>query len=873
MTDEIDNLDLRPFQKRVVRNVLSGRNVVIQTPTGSGKTRAALAPFLINLMRPEGSGTTLPRTCRYAVPLRTLSNQFYTEHKGILHGLGTAGFTQIERDYSRYGLQLVTQQTGDHRDDPRFESVLTFCTIDQLMAAFLGIPYGVSKRDTNLKVAGVAGSYIVLDEWHLFPLRSADADAFDVRGARATSLAMLRMLKEQGLARFALMTATLSTELVDRLADLVGATVENLHQGPRMASESESEVFQRELQELNSNRERRWLYTGRILAESVEDILDRHIERRESRSGCASLLVCNTVERSQNVYLQLKQACRRRAVEPPAILLHSRFSSERRKQQADIVDRWLGEEAWDSGGHPDVIVVATQVVEVGLNISVDFLHTELAPASSLIQRAGRCARFAGQHGIVMVYELPKTRWPSAPYSAALCDCTRNVLPQTLMEVGFEEEQDYINQVHTPEDRLFLERFVQAEDGIVSSIFRGWSSGDELGRVAGLIRDVQQVSVIIHDNPDHIESDPLRYQAFSLHPGLLMGRMEWLYQKQRDLDLEWAIKEAELTPSQDSRGVVEEDSRAPFACTWRAVPETAHLRQLTGALVLAVPSSLAYYDDDIGFAFRDTSRIGELPATKYQSPEVRPAAARREVSYVIETRAYIEHVAGLVRAFQFILAGELRWPARQLEALLGFNDGSVEKIARLTLAYHDAGKLTEEWQGWARSWLTRLNEAHPSDTLPLPAELLAKTSFAYGPQSDHSELQVGLHRPNHAVEGAIIAARPLMLAMQSIAPRDAQQGNVLLRAALGAIAHHHTTDAFTARAVKLANGAAETLALACQAALGTAWVAELPPTTVRAHADARNYFAAMHASYQEGAWLYFLLVRALRLADKRADLGE
>ena len=47
---------------------------------------------------------------------------------------------------------------------------LTFCTIDQLLASFLAIPYGVGPNRANLNVAGVAGSYLVLDEFHLYPL-------------------------------------------------------------------------------------------------------------------------------------------------------------------------------------------------------------------------------------------------------------------------------------------------------------------------------------------------------------------------------------------------------------------------------------------------------------------------------------------------------------------------------------------------------------------------------------------------------------------------------------------------------------------------------------------------------------------------------
>src|SRR5690606_15022957 len=48
------------------------------------------------------------------------------------------------------------------------------------------------------------------------------------------------------------------------------------------------------------------------------------------------------------------------------------------------------------------IIVATQVVEAGVDISADALVTELAPWASLIQRLGRCARYGGKGDVVVV---------------------------------------------------------------------------------------------------------------------------------------------------------------------------------------------------------------------------------------------------------------------------------------------------------------------------------------------------------------------------------------------------------------------------------------------------------------------------------------
>ncbi len=74
MTTSPQQRELRLFQREVFQCLLRGRNVILQAPTGSGKTDAALYPFIQNL---ERGGEALPSTCLYATPLRVLSNQFF----------------------------------------------------------------------------------------------------------------------------------------------------------------------------------------------------------------------------------------------------------------------------------------------------------------------------------------------------------------------------------------------------------------------------------------------------------------------------------------------------------------------------------------------------------------------------------------------------------------------------------------------------------------------------------------------------------------------------------------------------------------------------------------------------------------------------
>src|SRR5205807_1341700 len=81
-------------------------------------------------------------------------------------------------------------------------------------------------------------------------------------------------------------------------------------------------------------------------------------------------------------------------------LLHSRFLPEDRVRIENNIREKFGK-----GGDPSgsLIVVATQAIEVGLDMTSAVLHTELAPANAIVQRAGRCARYQGTKGDVYIY--------------------------------------------------------------------------------------------------------------------------------------------------------------------------------------------------------------------------------------------------------------------------------------------------------------------------------------------------------------------------------------------------------------------------------------------------------------------------------------
>ncbi len=86
------------------------------------------------------------------------------------------------------------------------------------------------------------------------------------------------------------------------------------------------------------------------------------------------LIIVNTVNKAQRIYEILKDSY------DNILLLHSRFMTKDRFKKEEKIDKYK-------------ILITTQVAEVSLDISRDFLLTELAPIPSLIQRFGRVNRY------------------------------------------------------------------------------------------------------------------------------------------------------------------------------------------------------------------------------------------------------------------------------------------------------------------------------------------------------------------------------------------------------------------------------------------------------------------------------------------------
>ena len=347
---------LDDHQRRAAKTADS---VILTAPTGSGKTEAALL-WAAHLA--DGAGGlprlfyTLPYQASMNAMKERLAGAFGGDHVGLQHGRSLLAL---------YRLIL------EHEHEPKRAEALARRARDLAKLNYPPVrvlsPYQMLKAMYRLKgyeaqLSDYHNGAFVLDEIHAYE-----------PGRLALILGMVRYLAENYGARFFVMSATMPTIVREYLRQALGQLNE-------ITADAESYISFR--------RHRLELLDGELLAEE-------NLARIASAalSGKSVLVVCTWVERAQQAYFHLRQALSRRGVR--VALLHGRFHMRDRSAKERLVR--------ESKGLQGLVLVATQVVEVSLDIDFDTIYSEPAPLEALLQRYGRVNRRKTRHTLVPVH--------------------------------------------------------------------------------------------------------------------------------------------------------------------------------------------------------------------------------------------------------------------------------------------------------------------------------------------------------------------------------------------------------------------------------------------------------------------------------------
>jgi len=377
-------------------------NRLIRIPTGFGKTLGVLSAWLFH--RVVSNNDTWPRRLIWCLPMRTLVEQTLAEAEAACERAGLLWNGQGSPQGLVGVYPLMGGMDGGQWHLWPDEYAILIGTQDMLLSRALNRGYGAGRARWPMDFGLLSQDALwVMDEVQLM----------DVGLITSAQLQAFRQQDEKEKTCFRpcrtwWMSATLQPGWLESpwLPELPSLRIDSSSRtGPlwevKKPLRLEKEVAQ-----------------PRMLAAAVAQ---RHIELGSGTQG-PTLVVVNQVDRAVDVYQALR--ANRSLKNTDIRLVHSRFRPAERK-------RWREEFLCKQQCQPGTnrIVVATQVVEAGVDFSAALLFTDLAPWASLVQRVGRVARWGGQGEVVVVDTAPQNDGAAAPYTLDELEASRTALTQ------------------------------------------------------------------------------------------------------------------------------------------------------------------------------------------------------------------------------------------------------------------------------------------------------------------------------------------------------------------------------------------------------------------------------------------------------------
>lgn len=739
------------YQLKVAELLLSGKNVILSVPTGAGKTWASIVPFLYALE----NNTCFPRKMIYSLPLRALANSIHEDVKDAASKVSS-----------------ISIQTGEFSEDKYFEKDIIFSTIDQTLSNFLCFPLPLSPRQANVNAGALIGSYLVFDEFHLL----------DEERSMATTLGSLRML--DNLYRCCIMTATLSKEYMENLkANLPNYEIVTLDQFPEDREQISSLLPKKNKKKVSTSDQT-------ISAKSIA---------AEHRTK--TIVICNRVETAQKLYQDLTlntsdYETLKGIKKQNIICLHSRFFDKDRKEKESRLKQLFGK---DADKKEQAILIATQVIEAGMDISCEVMHTEISPINSFLQRVGRCARFKNEMGQIFIYdvlqieekekiqlepesaedkaEIRKLNNKYLPYEKKLCQNTYLAL-QKCQNLDGDIPQKLIQEVLKDKEQSILEQLKQGKFNS-DKILDSWSDCQK-NNYRNTIRDIQSVEITIinDDQIDEVSKFPFRYQSLGMYKFSFVGWLNKIVKgndetpppKKFEED-DWLVKK--LADADDLFLENDEDKKLELKTIsvdeFKKIPTQVYLN-----------AKYFGYSPDFGFNWQYEETFNTIsPKREWKEKEDEFKPLKKDTFY--------QHNKALIGAFEKEFLGEnqdkLDFTFTELAKFIGKEDlqkNDFIRLIKLMIVLHDYGKLNNKWQKPMQTYQALKEGINPVDF----KEILAHTDFDFKSEDDKKLGQKAklFTRPPHAGIGAYVAQEIL----------EDEYDNVYIKSSISlAIARHHS----------------------------------------------------------------------------------
>lgn len=611
------------FQIECIEELTQGGSLIVRAPTGSGKSEVAFISFL------HSKNEQLPPQMIYSLPTRTLIDNL----------------SNRALKYATFKNQSIATHHGKRVESPLFDEDIIVTTIDQTVGAYVCTPLSAPLRRGNIFAGGVSSAFLVFDEIH----------TFDPQRGLQTALTLIEHSSKLNIP-VCVMSATLPSKLIEKMYEILN----KYHKVKTEDVEDESEIKSRKSREVVLH-----IFDQNLSPDIVVNIYNTATDKK-------LIVICNTVNKAQQLFKGLykdyqNKILRDEISDAKLILIHSRFLDDDRKEKEEKIQRLFSKESKDK-----VILITTQVIEVGIDISANTVVSEIAPIDSLVQRAGRCARWGGR-GDFYVFGTEDY----GPYGDLkdVVEKTREELKKNNgTKLTWELERNLVDNILTDYYTHILDDTNRY--ALLGTLARAVYEGNKT-LAEKTVREIYSCGVSIHDNPTILGNDVAKLQKVNVNVFVFKCIAKKLIDEGKKI---WVIEENNILSDYDASYTV-----APVKDSSEILPFKNYIVGLESAK----------YNKEIGLVF------GEMGDKEFEKVEDKTFEEnQRELCMKKET--WIEHAIKTLDVLDRYFLPRYDYIVKRFSEAFGIDKQDLIEKIRIATALHDIGKLNIEWQkkiGW------------------------------------------------------------------------------------------------------------------------------------------------------------------------------
>ena len=632
------------FQSTVQEALRKGKSLLLLAPTGLGKTFAVTGDLQENFCKTV-----------YSVPLRALGN----------------GIREQVADLRRNGQPVnAVIHHGDQQDSILFGEEVVITTYDQVVCGVPGVPLSLPLKAGHAVAGALLMSRLILDEAHL---------AWGISDQALTILLGIVDFRTKLDSQTILFTATLPTEIAKQIAEEF--RLELVVVGDGELADDEGLL----LREANRQVEVKALKLDAGEKGAGKKVNWSNLDEKLRAGGGKRIYFANTVERIQDAYDRIVQV----GLDPNSItVLHNRMPGlQRAVAEKDTAERF-GKGSCDG----EWLLLTNQVAEAGLDISAPLVVSDPAPVDTLVQRAGRCARWFRDgitKGEFYVVDGPNDEArkelckPQANlYRPDLVAAARKSLPSRLT---WNAERKWIDTAWGADSKKALERVKRAfrEIDFALNLFDRAAQQHRPSEIANVFREILSVEVAVEDARSGQDLEALLNEGKRPETSSVSLARGWqLMRNSNRTAMVVRYDEGDLN-----------------------VEVAEHVQP---GDVLIVPPTLAFLHAKKGLCFGDgTNKADAIRSSSWTARDREERQLPREGG---RRQTLVEHVRGVMRGTYARLSEDGAYTASLRKILKSLEPEKspeqlatvIAQIATVAAAFHDLGKTDRRWQEKARA---------------------------------------------------------------------------------------------------------------------------------------------------------------------------